>query len=180
MTSRAEILLHPVRMRIVQVISASTGPSTARQLADALPDVPPATLYRHLGLLVEAGMLDVVEVRPVRGASEKLYALPDIDGPLLRRDATAEEHFRAFLSHVAGQLSSFSRYLEQGAPDPHSDGITYHTTALHLSDDEHTALLTQLEALLGDAAHPPAPGRRLRLITVQSMLAMDEPSGDED
>ena len=109
-TPRAELLLHPVRIRIMQ-LAASAPDLTARQLADALPDVPPATLYRHLGRLVEAGLLTVIEERPVRGATEKVYALPDGD-PLQvlphREDASAEEHFRAFLGFQGAQYGEAS------------------------------------------------------------------------
>jgi len=67
--TRAEVLLHPVRMRILQVLS-SGGPCTTRQIADALDDVPTPTLYPHPSRLLEAGLSDVVDERPERGATE--------------------------------------------------------------------------------------------------------------
>jgi predicted ArsR family transcriptional regulator len=168
-------------MRVLRVVSA-TGPCTARQIADVLADIPGTSLYRHLGRLVEAGLLEVVSERPVRGAVEKTYDLPQTAGLLTpeSRDASAEEHFRAFLSFVAGQLSSFSKYLESDAPDLRRDGVTYQTTPLHLSDEEHEALLTQLRDILHDAiARPPSPDRRLRHISVAAMLDV-EGLGRED
>lgn len=124
--TRAEILLHPVRMRGLRVSSA-TGPCTVRQIADVLADIPGTSLYWHLGRLVEAGLLEVVSERPVRGAVEKTCDLPQTAGLLTPelRDASAEEHFRAFLGFVAGQVSSFSVYLESDAPDLRRDGVTY-------------------------------------------------------
>lgn len=173
--TRAEILLHPARMRVLQVVSA-TGPCTARQIADVLDDIPGTSLYRHLGLLVEAGLLDVVSERPVRGAVEKTYDLPQAASLLTpeSRDASAEEHFRAFLSFVAGQLSSFSKYLESEVPDLHRDGVTYQTMPVYLSDEEHTQLLAQLRAILHEVvSHPPSSGRRLRHISVASLLDVE-------
>ncbi|MFT4976038.1 MAG: DNA-binding transcriptional ArsR family regulator [Myxococcota bacterium] len=179
--TRAEILLHPVRMRLLQVVSAS-GPCTARQVADVLDDIPATSLYRHLGRLVEAGLLDVVAERPVRGAVEKTYDLPR-DTALLSpesADAPAEVHFRAFLSFVAGQLSTFSQYLEGEAPDLRADGVAYQSTPLYLSDDEHTALLQQLREVIGQAmANPPTAERTLRLLSVAMLPAGDDLSRED-
>src|SRR5690348_17278201 len=70
---KTDIVLHPVRMRILQ--NLATRNLTPLQLAEELVNVPQATLYRHLNKLVEAGVLLVVEERPVRGTVEKVYGL---------------------------------------------------------------------------------------------------------
>ena len=178
--TRAEILLHPVRMRILQVVSG-VGPCTARQIADVLDDIPTASLYRHLGHLVEAGVLAVTDERPVRGSVEKTYDLPSgaLLSPEESQDASAEVHFRSFLGFAAGQLANLSRYLEQGVPDLAADGVTYQTFPLHLSDAEYAALLDQLRELLRRAlAQSPGAGRRLRLVSLSAMPAVDDPAED--
>lgn len=53
---KADLLLHPVRMRIVQQLIAG-DPQAILQLAQRLGDVPQATLYRHMKLLLEADWL---------------------------------------------------------------------------------------------------------------------------
>lgn len=179
--TRAEILLHPVRMRLLQVVSAA-GPCTARQIADVLDDIPATSLYRHLGRLVEAGMLHVVSERPVRGAVEKTYDLPRAAARLSpeESDASAEAHFRSFLSFVAGQLSAFSQYLEEGVPDFRGDGVVYETTPLYLSDEEHEVLLQQLRELLqGPVSNLPSPERRLRLVSLAALPASDDLGHDD-
>ncbi len=164
--------MHPVRMRIVQIL-ASGGPCTARQIDDALSDVPQTSLYRHLGRLVEVGLVDVISERPVRGSVEKTYALAASTTPLkTAADATAETHFRDFLSVVAAQLSSVSRYLDQGAPDLAADGVSWTATPAWLSDDELAELRELVAELL---SRPPAPDRRLRLIALSTLPARDEP-----
>ncbi|MEE3919206.1 helix-turn-helix domain-containing protein [Micromonospora sp. BRA006-A] len=70
----AETALHPVRIRILR--AAAGARVTTHDLVELLPDVPQATLYRHLATLVKTGMLDVVQEREVRGAVERVYALP--------------------------------------------------------------------------------------------------------
>ena len=110
--TKADALLHPIRMRLVQVL-AHSGPSTPQQLGEALPDVPQATLYRHLQKLAEAGVLSVVEERQVRGAREKTYALPEagaVLGPDDLANASREDHQRYFTTLVAGLLGDVARY----------------------------------------------------------------------
>lgn len=70
---KADALLHPVRMRIVQV-PAQGRALTAQQLAEALTEVPQATPYRHLQKLVESGVLIVVDERQRAPETKRLDA----------------------------------------------------------------------------------------------------------
>lgn len=58
MTS-VDLVLHPVRLRIVQAFLGNRELSTA-QLAEELSDVPKSGLYRHLAVLADADVLSVV------------------------------------------------------------------------------------------------------------------------
>jgi hypothetical protein len=53
MTS-ADLLLHPVRLRIVKEFIGDRALTTS-QLAAELEDVPPGSLYRHVARLTRAG-----------------------------------------------------------------------------------------------------------------------------
>ena len=61
--SRADVVLHPVRLRIVRSLLGSER-RTASELTRLLPDVPQASLYRHLSALVDGNVLRVVADRP--------------------------------------------------------------------------------------------------------------------
>src|SRR5256885_7059234 len=63
----ADLLLHPVRLRIVQAFLGDRALTTSA-LAAQLADVPPASLYRHVARLVDAGVLAVVAQRRAPGA----------------------------------------------------------------------------------------------------------------
>jgi predicted ArsR family transcriptional regulator len=77
-------------------VQAVAGRSlTAAAIADSLGDVPQATLYRHIGTLVQAGVLAIAEERPVRGATERVYVLAEggaILAPAELSSATREDH----------------------------------------------------------------------------------------
>ena len=63
-----DLLLHPVRLRIVQAFLGDRALTTA-QLAAELSDVPTGSLYRHVALLTKAGVLHVVAERRVPRSS---------------------------------------------------------------------------------------------------------------
>ncbi len=68
-----DLLLNPIRLRMIGAMAC--GKRTAGEIGEALPDVPAATLYRHLKKLADAGVVTVVATRPARGALERIYAL---------------------------------------------------------------------------------------------------------
>ena len=70
----ADLLLHPVRLRIIKAFLGDR-PLTTTQLAAELDDVPAGSLYRHVALLTRAGLLHVVAEHRIRGAVERTYAL---------------------------------------------------------------------------------------------------------
>src|ERR1700759_1895483 len=120
----ADLLLHPVRLRIVQAFLGDRALTTS-QLAAELSDVPAASLYRHVARLVDAGVLAVVAERRVRGAPARTSALrlgaPAIS-PAELASMTADEHRQAFVAFVAGLLVDFDRSLARGDIDFKRDG----------------------------------------------------------
>ena len=87
--STVDLILHPVRLRILLALADNHW--SARQIAQVMPDVAQATLYRHINALAEGNILQIVEERPVRGTVEKVYALPDggVRRPLLSQKTTS-------------------------------------------------------------------------------------------
>jgi len=70
----ADLLLHPVRLRIVQAFLGDRALTTSALIAE-LGTSPPPGLYRHVARLVDAGVLAVVAERRARGALERTYVL---------------------------------------------------------------------------------------------------------
>ncbi len=163
----ADLLLHPVRVRIVEAFLGDRALTTSELRAE-LADVPPASLYRHVARLVGAGVLAVVAERRVRGAVERTYVLR-LSAATIGADQfssmSADEHRQAFMAYVAGLLGDFDRYLASGDIDPLRDGVRYNLAGLWLSDTEFTELMQDLVRVLQPRlANPPAPGRRRRIL----------------
>jgi hypothetical protein len=163
----ADLLLHPVRLRIVQAFLGDRALTTS-DLAAELSDIPAASLYRHVARLVDAGVLAVVAERRVRGAVERTYVLRLSAASVgLDEVATmsADEHRQAFMAFVAGLLGDFDRYLAQGDIDLHRDGVSYRLAGLWLDDAEYAELLRELLRVLQPRlANPPRPGRKRRIL----------------
>ncbi len=173
----ADLLLHPVRLRIVKAFLGERALTTG-QLADELEDVPSGSLYRHVALLVKAGVLQVVAERRVRGAVERTYMLRLFAarvGPGEARAMSAEEHGQAFMAYVAGMLADADRYLGAGQPDPVRDGADYRVGALWLSDAEFAELLRDLaEVFQPRLATAPGKGRKRRMVYTVFLPAPEE------
>lgn len=164
----ADLLLHPVRLRVVQAFLGDRVLTTA-ELHELLPDVPTATLYRHVATLTDAGLLTVVGERRVRGAAERSYRLVLEAARVSPGDAagmTAEEHGRAFTAFVGALLADFGRWLDRGDVDAGRDGVGYSQAALWLDDEEFAAFLAEVREVVGRRLElPPGDGRRRRLVS---------------
>ncbi|NMR28663.1 helix-turn-helix domain-containing protein [Crystallibacter degradans] len=182
--SSADLVLHPVRLRICQTLLGGRSLTTAGMAAQ-LPDVPPATLYRHIRTLAEAGVLAVVEERQVRGTTERTYAL-DLAATELSADALAsmspEDHRKAFMGFAAGLLALFDRYidgaLDRGKVDLVRDGVGYRQTALWLTDAEFEEFAGEMRDVVQKySANTPGKGRKRRALST-IVIPSDSPVED--
>jgi hypothetical protein len=179
----AELLLHPIRLRIIGAFLGDRKLTTADLRAE-LPDVPPTSLYRHLGHLIDAGVLDVVSERRVRGTVERTYVLraaPPVPSADLA-SWTADDHRRAFYGYMAALLADFDRYLEQEHIDLPRDGAGYRMAGLWMTDEELGELTRGFVSLLQPyLANPATPDRRRRILRTIVLAAPDSPpTGDQN
>lgn len=170
--NKRSLLLHPVRMRIVQALAAR--PRTPLQLVESLGDVPQATVYRHLKKLQEAALIEVVGERRIRGGTERTYSLVS-DAASLRpadfEDAGPEEHFELFATFVGTLLTDYSAYLSDNeSPDPAEDRVGFRRISLWLSDAEFDDFAKAVNAALRPfIGNEPDERRRLRQLSIVVM-----------
>lgn len=155
-------MLHPVRIRIV---SEFTGRErTVRELADALPDVPQATLYRHVAALVDGSVLEQVSERAARGPSERVYRVAagaDRIHPEEIDTLPAAELRRMFAVFAASLLDSFATYAGSVGAVPSADGLAANRAVVNLSPAERMDFTERFGALVEEIlALPPAQHRR--------------------
>ncbi|MDM5187033.1 helix-turn-helix domain-containing protein [Bacillus sp. DX4.1] len=166
--NKMELLLHPIRFQLVQEFMGGEK-LTAKHLAEKLPHIPQATLYRHLDKLMSSQILLVVEEKQIRGTIEKLYVL---NGSMARmsqndiKDLTKEEHMQYFMMFITGLTAKFKDYLQQEEIDFEKDGTGYTQASLYMSDEEFLTFVKELnEVFMKAYGRKPSPERRRRTIS---------------
>lgn len=162
-----DVLLHPIRLRIVQTLAGQ--PMRTRRIKEQLPDVPQASLYRHLGRLLAGGLIQVVDEQPVRGTVERTYALVEEAVSLDEGDLEGtgmQEHLRFFSTFLGTLVADYAAYLESSELDLGADRVGYRQIPLWLSDDEFDKMIEEIRRAVGRRlSNEPGPGRRRRLLT---------------
>jgi hypothetical protein len=172
------LLLHPVRLRILQAFLGDRALTTS-QLSAELSDIPAASLYRHVARLDAAGVVQVVAERRVRGAVERTYVLRLAAARVNLEEIAAltiDDHRQMFRAFAAGLLADFDRYLARGNVDLVRDGVSFGIEGLWLDDAEFRDLAADLYRVLQSRrVNGPRKGRRRRLLASVLMPADDAP-----
>jgi len=146
----ADVVLHPVRLRIIQQLGGRNR--TTAQLREALPDIPQATLYRHVGALLDAEVIAVVDERRSRGAIERTLALGDrmaaIDHAELSAMSSAQLR-SAFLTFLGDVTGDFDRFLDANSPRLR-EFVGFARTPLYVNSED----LATIQASLGELLAP--------------------------
>lgn len=178
MTS-ADLLLHPVRLRILRSFLGDRALTTT-ELRQELADVPVASLYRHVARLVEGGVLAVVSERRVRGAVERTYVLRTSAATVNLKDVAAmtpDQHRQAFMAFIAGLVGDFDRYLAGGDVDILRDGVSYNMAGMWLDEKERQELARELiTALQPRLANAPKAGRKRFVLGTIVLPGEDAPA----
>lgn len=161
-------LLHPVRLRVIQLLLAGDG-LTTQQLHERLSDVPIATLYRHVAHLVSHGLLDVAGEQQVRGVSEKTYRVVEgLVNPSAEelRALSPEELLTTFTLFVSGVIRDFGSYVRQGEHDLVADRVNFAQANFWATTAEVDVFFdTVMEALRELMSNDQGQGRTLRALT---------------
>ena len=161
----AEIVMNPVRQRIFQYLLVhETG--TVKEIRKALPDVPSASLYRHMKILTENSILMVVGENRIRGTVESVYRLNRSALEVDDADGAAVQ------TALLGICASFAKYFSGASPDPKKDMLLMTTCTLTLNDEEFMDFLSEInQVALKYMDIPVKEGCKTRQITLISAPA---------
>lgn len=158
----AELVMNPVRQRIFQFfLLHETG--TVKEIRKALPDMPSASLYRHVRILADHSVLTVVGENRIRGTVESVYRL--------NREALAagDENGTGVQMSLLHICAAFARYFSGGQADPKKDMLLFTNCTLMLTDGEFSDFLSEInEVAVKYMEKEPAAGRKARQITLIS------------
>jgi hypothetical protein len=149
-TPVSDLLLHPIRWRIVQRVLGREVTTT--DLKRDLPDVPSTSLYRHVAVLIDAGFLTVVRERKVRGTTERTLSLDQTKvGRIDEREAramTPEQHRQAFLMMLTRLAADFDRAVERGDLETRLPQLGYSQLALYVAPEDLDAIREGINAVI--------------------------------
>ena len=172
-----KLLAHPVRLRIIHALRGGRV-LTAGRLCERVGEVSRATVYRHLELLTEGGMLEVAEERRVRGAVERHYRLraeqAGLDAVQLAA-LTKDDHRVAFAAATGALQAEFGAYLDHQDSDPAADLVGYRQHAVWLSRPELETLIRAMRAAILPVLENEATEERAQYLLSPVLFPIDQP-----
>lgn len=173
-----DLIVHPIRLRIVTAMSNDRF--TAKDLVEALPDIPQTTLYRHINILVEGGMLEVVEEIPQRGTVERVFGFktpPSLSPEDLRglsKDKLQETFSLIMFTLLNEALSALNQFPDGEEIDLLGSGFQFSECQLNLTDEEYQQMNEKiLEVMIAAGQNQPAKDRKRRIFSYMFIPVLD-------
>jgi DNA-binding transcriptional ArsR family regulator len=174
-----DLLVHPIRLRIVTAMS--NDQMTSKEIAEALPDIPQTTLYRHINALIEGGLLEIVEEIPQRGTVERVLGFKtqpslqpeDLIG--LSKDKLKDTFTLIMYTLLNEALGTLDKFPEDQEIDLLRAGFQFSECQLNLTDEEYNQMNQKILQIMVEAMnHKPAPERKRRIFSYMFIpLAVD-------
>jgi DNA-binding transcriptional ArsR family regulator len=159
-----EVIMNPTRQRIIQYLVIH-GQGSTGEMRREIQDIPPASLYRHVKLLLDAGLLEVVKEERIRGVVERTYRIANKE-----KDEIGLTDIGAIIqTGLLSLMSVFQEYFSREDRDPVKDLLSFSTSTLMMTDEEFLSFLMKLNAIFGEAIkNKPGDGRKPRRLTLIS------------
>ncbi len=173
-----KVISDDLRLRLIQALRGA--PRTVKELAGEM-GIPQKSLYYHVGLLEDHGLIRSVRTRLVRGITEKWYQatayLIRLDGAVLSETSPVrDEGLAALVTTALNQTRddivtrSQSGLLDPAVDAPRERRLLSTWVLGQLSDEQADEFYSRLDALLRDfpvlppAGNPRPTGHRYRLL----------------
>lgn len=153
MSNKTEIIMHPVRMKICQALMRNKENGlTPLEMIKIIKDVPQATLYRHIQILVDSDIIRVIKEKKVKSVSEKYYVLNEDEAKLDEeewKEASIEEKLNYVSSYQLLLMSQYQNYLNK-LEDQNSqeDRATFSVVELKINDEHFLQFQNELNELM--------------------------------
>ncbi|MED3908638.1 helix-turn-helix domain-containing protein [Peribacillus simplex] len=153
MINKAEILMHPVRIKISQALMRNRENGlTPLEMLKIIKDVPQATLYRHIQVLLDSGVIRIVKEKKVRSVSEKYYVLNEEEARLSGEEwkkSSNEKKVNYFSYYQLSLMTQYQNYLTKlEERDCAEDGSTFSLIELKLDDESFINFQNELNDLM--------------------------------
>lgn len=150
--------MHPVRMKIaLSLIGNHNKGLTPLEMLEILKNVPQATLYRHIQVLLEADIIHVSKEKKVKSTSENYYALnepEDIFGSNEWGEVPKQEKLDYVSYYQLVLLSKYQSYLDKlEEKNEREDTSTFSVLELNLNKSQVSDFQNELNDLMTKYYH---------------------------
>jgi DNA-binding transcriptional ArsR family regulator len=163
--TKAQVLLHPIRAQIV--VALHDRPLTPRQIAAQIEPIPLGTVYRHINLLLDAGIIEVTRERRVYGTLERQFALKDAASYIdekEREQLTAEDIVGLVTALTGVVQSTFARYVQSHQMPPAPGELAFVVRSLYLTPEEYAHFRAEFIQLISKTGRDSSPDYERRMI----------------
>ena len=153
MSNKTEIIMHPVRMKICQALMRNKENGlTPLEMIKIIKDVPQATLYRHIQILVDSDIIRVFKEKKVKSVSEKYYVLNEDEAKLDEeewKEASIEEKLNYVASYQLFLMSQYQNYLNKlEEQNSQEDRATFSVVELKINEQHFLQFQNELNELM--------------------------------
>lgn len=169
-----EVMLNPIRMRIIQTLVGNRSMTTT-EICEKMRDVPRTTLYRHIKVLLDYEVLRVISEQKIRGSLERTLAVNLEEFSSENRDGEPLQHIFAFLMNCYRQ---FQTYFDSEDVDTGRDRVFCNNAVMMADDKEYDSFLSELTTLMQKYVTTEyQPGRKARSVSILSVV--EKEAGEE-
>lgn len=145
--------MHPVRIKICQALLRNKEQGlTPLEMVKILKDVPQATLYRHIQVMVDANIVSVIKEKKVKSVSEKYYALNEDEIRIGGEEwgkVPIEEKLDYISYYQLLLMTQYQNYLEKlEEQNSQEDRSTFSVVELKIDEENFTQFQNELNELM--------------------------------
>lgn len=172
-----EYLTNPTFSQIL--IEFQKRDMSAKELLTILPNIPPATLYRHVKKLYNENFLKIVDKKTNRGSVEKIYSLAvklEVDSIEQLSQINTQQYYELFAEFCYSLLKEFNDYTKLPNPDIKNDGSGFSVLPIYASTEELKQYSDSIAEILKPALTKKHPEQKLHSFA----LVVTPPKGESD
>ncbi|WP_343250548.1 helix-turn-helix domain-containing protein [Diplocloster hominis] len=159
-----DAFVNPVKSKLLLEIYTHQK-ITTKELSAAFPDIPQATMYRHMNRMLKDGLIEVVEENKIRGVTEKVYGIAfDFDsvGKQLFEKNPGTTLLQMFTQYMMAFLQEFKDYSRRDHINPEQEPFSFTVCPCYASPEEIKDALTRIgEILTPLIQNPSTPDRKM-------------------
>lgn len=165
MTELEKLLGNPVAYRILQIVAAEKT-ATTFTIADRMPDISRATVYRYCKRMADHEILETVSEEKIRGQICRTYKVSRVT---ISGDEETNDYMAAALLFLRQASRKYEAYFSSKNIDTKRDKLFMVSPDLNLDDKTYNELCDRMKSLILEySARKPVPGSRIRNLYLMS------------